>query len=456
MYTPRPYALDITGGYVYNMSYYEGEFIYAATGSTGQGLRMHLKDCAICSPYWQTTGLWTGRRTDPALGDLASKMPSRTPLSPNSRRNILMHIIGRVNLNNRRLLSTSNATIPRVSAEVKLGGINVAQFDSTEQLFFRTKVAERMISQCGNITTDASPRACDHTDITLNVTATTARRVDYTAVDFYMLAHSAGGSQLLRDHLNTYMSGANFAADLQTSSGALQNLVSVAVTQSATAAYTPTPAPTPAPTPVGYVHLPVWTEEAGPDDFPVASYYVVPRNGNMIRKHHGIHIPKCTQQDAIPPTRLEPVPLPTFDELIDGQGGTDLIAPAPPVEDTMVCWDGTVCPGRSAVPGIQCCSAPVMAGDTCAQIFICDQRRTCTGPRACYQQFDSLWDINNNGWQLAGIVTFICVMSLFLCLFLTYCCCDRCIINRRKYAAQRERKRYLTALPSLSSLEAQA
>lgn len=323
-YTPRPYKLDITGGYVYNMSYYEGEFIYAATGSTGQGLRMHLKDCDVCSPYWQTTGLWTARRSDPTLGDLAAKMPSRTPLSPNSRRNLLMHIIGKTNLNNRRLLSnntTSNTTIPLVSAEVA---------------------------------------------------------------------------------------------------------------------------------------LPVWTQEAGPGYFPVASYHVVPRNGNMIRKHHGIHIPKCSQQDVIPPTRLDPVPKPTLDELIDGQGGTELIPPAPPVPGTMVCWDGTVCPGRSAQEGIQCCSAPVMAGDTCAQIFICDQRRTCTGPRACYQQFDSLWDVNNNGWQLAGIVTFICVMTLFLCLFLTYCCCDRCIINRRKYAAQRERKRYLTALPSLSSLEAQA
>jgi len=94
-----------------------------------------------------------------------------------------------------------------------------------------------------------------------------------------------------------------------------------------------------------------------------------------------------------------------------------------------------------------------MAGDTCAQIFICDQKRTCTGPRACYQQFDSLWDINNNGWQLAGIVTFIFIMVLFLGIFLLYCCCDRCIINRRKYAAQRERKKYLQALPQMSALE---
>lgn len=459
-YTPRPYALDITGGYVFNQTYYEHMFIYAATGSTGQGLRTILRDCATCSPYWQTTGLWTGRRSDPALAALAAKMPTATPLSHDSRRNILMHVIGKTNLANRRLLS-SNSTAPappQVSAEVKLGGLSVAQFDTTEQTYFRTRVAARMLSLCGNVSLP-SPRACTYEDVILSNITNPVRRVDYVSVAFHLLAHSESGSIALQSHLNTYMNHANFTVDLQGSSGALQNLVSILVTQSAVATYptpTPTPAPTPAPTPVGYVALPVWTEEAGPDYFPVASYYVVPRNGNVLRKHHGFHIPKCHQQDAIPPTRLPPVAYPSVEDLVDGQGGTDLIPPAPPVPNTMICWDGTVCPGRSAQVGIQCCSAPVMAGDTCAQIFICDQRRTCTGPRACYQQFDSLWDVNNNGWQLAGIVTFIGVMSLFLCLFLTYCCCDRCIINRRKYAAQRERKRYLSALPSLSSMDAQA
>merc|ERR1711907_131161 len=107
---------------------------------------------------------------------------------------------------------------------------------------------------------------------------------------------------------------------------------------------------------------------------PVASNYIAVPGGNTIGEYDGIHLPICIQHDAVPPTRLPPVKPPPPPP-----------NPPPPVVPTMQCWDGTICPGRKEIPGIQCCSVPVMAGRTCAQIFICDKKRTCTGKRACYQ-----------------------------------------------------------------------
>lgn len=92
----------------------------------------------------------------------------------------------------------------------------------------------------------------------------------------------------------------------------------------------------------------------------------------------GIYVPACARNTSyIPaPTRVYPVPAP----------------PAPPTPPTapplpvLECWDGSTCPGRVETQGIQCCSAGVKAGQTCSQIFICDQGRTCTGPLTCYQR----------------------------------------------------------------------
>lgn len=162
-----------------------------------------------------------------------------------------------------------------------------------------------------------------------------------------------------------------------------------------------------------------------------------------VQRLSGIHIPICQNHLITPPTRLPPVPpLPPPPP------------PPPPVPNMLTCWDGTKCPERSEKPGVQCCSAPVMAGLSCAQIFVCEKKRTCTGKKACYQAFTSMWDKNNNGWQLAGIVSFILVMLLFLCIFCIYCVCDRCLFNKRKYQAMRERKKFLKQLPQISSMEA--
>ena len=62
------------------------------------------------------------------------------------------------------------------------------------------------------------------------------------------------------------------------------------------------------------------------------------------------------------------------------------------------------------------------------------------GPTELGAAFESIWDVNNNGWELAWIVTFVLIMSVFIVLICCYCFCDRCIFNRRKYAAERERK----------------
>lgn len=158
-----------------------------------------------------------------------------------------------------------------------------------------------------------------------------------------------------------------------------------------------------------------------------------------------IFIPPCVRNTSYipPPTR-----------------NTHSIVPAPPPpptpptnppEPVLECWDGSRCPGRVTEEGVQCCSARVKAGVTCSQIFICDKGRTCTGPETCYQPFESIWDVNNNGWELAGIATFVVVMASFVLFTCCYCCCDRCIFNRRKYAAERERKEYLKQLPPLGS-----
>merc|ERR1712022_66788 len=89
-----------------------------------------------------------------------------------------------------------------------------------------------------------------------------------------------------------------------------------------------------------------------------------------------IFIPDCKRNTSYiaPPTRNTPVPAPTP---LPG-------LPEPP-QPVLKCWDGTSCPGRVEEDGIQCCSAPVVAGVTCSQIFTCDQGRTCTGPMTCYQ-----------------------------------------------------------------------
>lgn len=174
----------------------------------------------------------------------------------------------------------------------------------------------------------------------------------------------------------------------------------------------------------------------------VANSYLVNPKGNKVESFSGWHIPICAQHNIIYPTKYPAVKAPPPPP-----------PPPPPVVPTMQCWDGTVCPGRKEVEGYQCCSAPVMAGITCAQIFVCDQKRTCTGKRACYQAYTSPWDKNNNGWELAAIVAFIIIMLVFVCLFCLYCCCDRCIINRRKYAAMRERKRYMKNLPNHQNMQ---
>lgn len=155
----------------------------------------------------------------------------------------------------------------------------------------------------------------------------------------------------------------------------------------------------------------------------------------------GIFIPECARNTSYikPPTRVYPVPAPP----------PPPSPPSTPPLPVLKCWDGSLCPGRVETAGVQCCSATVTAGQTCSQIFICDQGRTCTGKLTCYQPFLSIWDVKNNGWELAGIVTFAAVMMLFLICFCCYCCCDRCIFNRRKYAAERERKEYLKQLPPL-------
>lgn len=450
--TPRPYYEDLKAGYTYGMYYVEGLYVHAAIGATGQGLDPILRTCGTCSPYWQTVGLWKGRRS---MGPPMS--PSLMLPDGRWRRDAYHYLAHRYNLYShsgaRRSTNSSNSTTPtapvptpaptyappRVTTSIALGGIYLSQFDATEQNFFRSKVALVSPDSCGAVGT--SPRACVQNDV---VISSTARR--QLAITFYLETANTLEAFRLRNSLGSQLTGTNFTNALKSSPGALSQLTNITITQMPTASHPPLP--TPAPTPVAPlgpappVPLTAWNEHANATYFPVANYRVMPRNGNVIRKHSGIHIPICQQKLVIKPTRLEPVPAPP-----------PPIGPAPPVTPTMVCWDGTVCPGRKIEEGIQCCSAPVMAGDTCAQIFICDQKRTCTGPRACYQQFDSLWDINNNGWQLAGIVSFIFIMILFLCIFLLYCCCDRCIINRRKYAAQRERKKYLQALPQMSALE---
>merc|ERR1712224_1001417 len=95
---------------------------------------------------------------------------------------------------------------------------------------------------------------------------------------------------------------------------------------------------------------------------PVANQYITTPGGNDEAEFDGRNIPICIQQDVVPPTRLPPVPpIPPPPR------------PPPPVVPTMQCWDGTICPGRKEIPGIQCCSVPTMAGITCAQIFVCDK-----------------------------------------------------------------------------------
>jgi len=151
-----------------------------------------------------------------------------------------------------------------------------------------------------------------------------------------------------------------------------------------------------------------------------------------------LFIPPCARNTSyiLPPTRNVPIPRPP----------PPPTPPTAPEQPILNCWDGSICPGRVEQAGIQCCSARVMSGVTCAQIFICDKGRTCTGKETCYQPFESIWDVNNNGWELAGIVTFILLMTGFVLLVCCYCCCDRCIFNRRKYAADRERKEYTLQL----------
>lgn len=193
------------------------------------------------------------------------------------------------------------------------------------------------------------------------------------------------------------------------------------------------------------VPLPPSSSTPAPSSYlPVANQFVTPRAGNEIATYAGIHIPICDREQIAVPTRSTPVRLMPLEE-----------PPPPPVSPVMRCWDGTVCPGRKQSTEFQCCSAPVMAGITCSQIFTCDKDRICTGPRACYQAYESPWDVNNNGWELAYIMAFIMVMAMFLTIFCLYCFCDRCIFNRRHYAAERERKKYLKALPQLSSMGGQ-
>jgi len=207
------------------------------------------------------------------------------------------------------------------------------------------------------------------------------------------------------------------------------------------------------------VPLPPFEAKMAPSWYlPVSNYFVVPRLGNPDDIYDGLHMPICARHNVIPPTREMPVPAPAAEILPppppepERNPKTGVVVNGPP-GSFLTCWDGTVCPGRVETPGIQCCSAPVISGQTCSQIFICDKKRSCTGPRACYQAYESQWDVNNNGWELAGIMAFIAVMLLFLCLFCLYCFCDRCIFNRRNYAAQRERKKYLKALPQLQSMQ---
>lgn len=389
---------------------------------------------------------------------------------------------------------TPAPTMPaRVEAAVVLLGISVDQFNATAQLNFRTTVASASGSVCGPAGAYFNEtRSCLESDVI--ITSSVRRDV---SVSFYVVTATWEESIVLAARLSPYVNSQNFTSDLVAQGGALGAVSGTTVSSAPTALYPPPPTPvptptptlivlsndtvitgnqTPAPTPINIpgpvvypgpapVPLPAYYVAAGPDFLPVANYFVTPRNGNILARYDGYHLPVCSRQNVIAPTRLDPVLPPEPPP-----------APPPPPIPTLECWDGTVCPGRAETPGVQCCSSPVMAGEFCAQIFVCDKARSCTGPRACYQAYESVWDVNNNGWQLAGIVAFIIVMMVFLTIFCLYCFCDRCatachllprsswyshdaslrrcIFNRRKYAAQRERKKYLKALPQMSAMEA--
>jgi len=443
--TPRPYALDVSGGYTYMMPYY-GDYIYQAQGYLAHGPLPAISRIMVNSPYYgiharKSTGLF--RRAAATVHDSVVPWKDRQQQVATRRRLwwTMQHDTPegrhegarRIQLRRSESSNSSNSS----NASVPTAAPTAAPTP------LPTGAGSRRLLTNAPTVAPTAPTAAPTIAPTSPTAAPTAAPT--TAPTSPTAAPTAAPTTAPTSPTAAPTAAPTVAPTTPTAAPTTAPTLAPAGSTVA-----PTLAPAPIPQSVLATPLPPWNEEAPPSYLPVANMFVMPRNGNRVSTHNGYHLPICARDTVAPPTRIPPVveppPPPPY---------------PPPLQPAMTCWDGTICRGRLESQEYQCCSAPVKALNTedntftCSQIFVCDKKRTCTGKRACFQAFESQWDKNNNGMELAYIYSFIVVMMMFLCLFCLYCFCDRCVFNRRAYAAARERKKYLKALPQLSSMEGQ-